>query len=140
MLPSPAARAQTAPQDRTIDAQLFQPAIGSRNFLTIEGAEVPDHKRLSLGFAFNYQRRPYIVYTQGSAPASANVVDSQLTGELTLAMGLFDRFQFGVGVPFTPYLTGDETDTMGVPTGGRLTESGIGDVRIEGKATLVTLG
>jgi hypothetical protein len=63
-----------------------------------------------------------------------------MTGELDLAMGLFDRFQVGVGLPFTPYLTGDGTDPMGVPTGARLTESGIGDLRVEGKATLATLG
>jgi len=136
-----AARAQTAaPQDHTIDAQLFQPAIGHGNFLTIEGADVPEHKRLSFGLAFNYQRRPYIVSTQGTSAASASVVDTQLTTELDAAIGLFDRVQIGVGIPFTPYLAGDQTDPMGAPTGARVTESGIGDVRVEGKALLATLG
>src|SRR5215831_2196252 len=93
------ARAQQAPRDTTIDAQLFQPAIGSHNFLTVESAEVPEHKRLSFGLTYNYQRRPYIVYTQGTMPVTANVIDSQLTGELDLAMGLFEKFQVGVGIP-----------------------------------------
>jgi outer membrane protein OmpA-like peptidoglycan-associated protein len=131
---------QAAPQDHTIDAQLFQPAIGRRNFLTVESAEVPEHKQLSFGFGFNYQRRPYIVYTQGTSPATSSVVDSQLSGELDASIGLFGRAQVGFGIPFTPYLSGDETDPMGAPTGARLTESGLGDIRVEGKATLLTLG
>jgi OmpA-OmpF porin, OOP family len=138
--PARASAQAQAPQDSTIDSQLFQPAIGPHNFLTVESAEVPEHKQLSFGLALNYQRHPYIVFTQGSTPGSANVVDSQLTAELDAAIGLFDRLQLGIGVPFTPYLTGDETTDMGIPTGGRLKESGIGDVRLEAKATLATLG
>jgi hypothetical protein len=65
-------RAQQAPRDTTIDAQLFQPAIGPHNFLTVESPEVPDHKQLSFGLTYNYQRRPYILYTQGTMPETAN--------------------------------------------------------------------
>ena len=60
--------------------------------------------------------------------------------ELTAAIGLFDRFQVGIALPFTLYLSGDEVDAMGLPTGYRLTESGIGDLRVEGKALIATLG
>jgi hypothetical protein len=62
----PAAHAQLpAPQDTTIDAQLWQPAIGPRNFITVENTAVPEHKMFGLGLSLNYQRRPYILYTQG---------------------------------------------------------------------------
>src|SRR5262245_50919366 len=114
--------AQTAPRDTTVDAQLFQPAIGANNFLTVESAEVPEHKQLSFGLTYNYQRRPYVVFSQGTMPSSSNVIDSQLTGELDIALGLFDRFQVGLGIPFTNYLVGDLTDLMGASTGGRMTE------------------
>jgi hypothetical protein len=134
------AHAADVPFQKSIDAQLFQPAIGSHNFLTVDGADVPDHKRFSFGLTLNYQRRPYTLYSTGTMPGTAYVVDNQLGGELDAAIGLFDRFQLGVGLPYTAWLNGDAADAMGVPTGGRLHENGIGDIRIEGKAQLATLG
>src|SRR5262245_390648 len=101
------ARAQ-APTAKTIDAQLFQPAIGPRNFLTVDGAEVAEHKRLSFGLTLNYQRRPYTTFTQGTTEGSSHVVDNQWTGNLLAAIGLFDKFQVGVDVPYTLYLSGDD--------------------------------
>jgi hypothetical protein len=133
------ARAAVA-NDRTVDAQLFQPAIGPHNFLTVDGADVAEHKRLSFGLTLNYQRHPYTFFSSGTMPGEAHVVDNQLTGELDAAIGLFDRFQLGVGVPYTAWLNGDAVDAMGVPTGGRLHENGIGDIRIEAKANIQTFG
>jgi OOP family OmpA-OmpF porin len=129
-----------APQDTSIDPQLFQPAIGPQNFLTVDGAAVADHKRLSFGLMLSYQQRPYSVFTQGSSPGTTNLIDNQLTAELDAAIGLFGRYQLGIGLPFTPYLDGDEADAMGAPAGLHLRESGIGDLRLEGKAHLATLG
>jgi hypothetical protein len=129
-----------APSATTIDAQLFQTAIGPRNFLTVEGAEVPEHKRLSFGLTLNYQRHPYSTFTTGTTEGTSYPIEHQTTGELLAAIGLFERFQLGVGVPYTFYLSGDIVDRMGVPTTQRLTENGIGDTRIEAKAQLATLG
>src|SRR5262249_186261 len=81
------ARAQ-APTAKWIDAQLFQPAIGPRNFLTVDGAEVAEHKLLSFGLWLNYQSNPYTTFTQGSTQGSAHVVDNQWTGNLVAAIGL----------------------------------------------------
>ncbi|HVZ75581.1 MAG TPA: hypothetical protein VHJ20_24580 [Polyangia bacterium] len=133
------ARAQIR-MDHSIDANLFQPAIGPGNFLTIEGADVPDHKRLSFGLALNYQLRPFTSFTTGSTMATSHIVDHQFASELDAAIGLFDRFQVGIGVPYTLYLDGDVVDDKGVPTTQRLTENGIGDARLEVKAQLATLG
>jgi hypothetical protein len=126
--------------DRTIDAQLFQTAIGPRNFLTVDGAEVPEHKRLSFGLTLNYQRRPYQTFTTGTTEGTSNLINHQATGELTAAIGLFDRFQVGVAVPYTLYLSGDIVNDKGVATGERLRENGIGDTRIEAKGQLATFG
>jgi hypothetical protein len=139
LLVSGRAHAQV-PFAKTIDTNLFQPAIGPHNFITIDGADVPEHKRLSFGLTLNYQRRPYTLYTTGTQTGTAHLVDNQFVGEIDAAIGLFDRFQFGIGVPYTLLLNGDAADAMGVATGGRLHENGIGDLRIEGKAQLATLG
>jgi hypothetical protein len=136
----PAGAQNKPPQDTSIDPQLFQPAIGPQNFLTIEGAEVPDHKRLSFGLTLNYQQRPYTIFSEGNSPSATNVIDNQLTGELDGAIGLFGKFQLGIGLPFTPYLDGDVESATGAPANLHLIESGIGDLRLEGKAHLATLG
>jgi OmpA-OmpF porin, OOP family len=141
LAPARQAAAQNRPsQDTSLDAQLFQPAIGPQNFLTVEGAQVPEHKRLSFGLMLNYQQRPYTAYVQGSTPGTVNIIDNQLTAELDAAIGLFGRYQLGIGLPFTPYLDGDEINAMGLPANLHLRESGIGDVRLEGKAHLTTRG
>jgi hypothetical protein len=88
----PAQAQNIPPLERTIDTQLWQPAIGPRNFLTVENTSIPEHKMLGFGLSLNYQRHPYIIYTAGSTPASANVVDSQWSSELQASMGLFGRY------------------------------------------------
>ena len=138
---APAQAQLIPPLESTIDTQLWQPAIGPRNFLTVENTSIPEHKLLGFGLALTYQRHPYIIYTQGgSAPGQSNVVDSQWWTELQASMGLFGRYQAGIAVPFTLYLAGDEINQMGMPINYRLTESGIGDVRVEGKALIATMG
>src|SRR5450631_2226741 len=143
LAPARTARAQTsvAPQDNSIDAQLFQPAIGPQNFLTVEGADVPEHKRLSFGLTLNYQQRPYTIFTQTpNGSGETHVIANQLTSELDAAIGLFGRYQVGIGIPFTLYLDGDEVNAMGMPANLHLVETGIGDIRLQGKAHLATLG
>jgi OOP family OmpA-OmpF porin len=143
LVPAQIVRAQTsvAPQDNSIDPQLFQPAIGPQNFLTVEGAEVPEHKRLSFGLTLNYQQRPYTIFTQTSnGSGETHIVANQFVSELDAAIGLFGRYQVGIGVPFTFYLDGDEVNAMGMPANLHLVETGIGDVRLQGKAHLATLG
>jgi OOP family OmpA-OmpF porin len=136
------ARAQlVAPHDTTIETNIWQPSIGPRNFLTVDSTSVPEHKLLFVGLSLNYQRHPYIITaSDGSMNYATNIVDSQWTSELTAAMGLFGRYQAGLALPFTLYLAGDDVDAMGLPNGGRLTESGIGNLRLEGKALIATLG
>jgi OmpA-OmpF porin, OOP family len=144
LAPARTAHAQmsVAQQDTSIDPQLFQPAIGPQNFLTVEGADVPEHKRLSFGLTLNYQQRPYTVFTQVSngTPGSTHVIDNQFSSELDAAVGLFGRYQVGIGIPFTLYLDGDEVNAMGMPANLHLVETGIGDMRLQAKAHLATLG
>ena len=92
--------------------------------MTVESPSVPDHKRLGFNFTANYQRRPYTVFTEGATPSESHLVDDQLTTEIDAAMGLFGRYQIGLGIPFTAYLSGDEIDAMGLPTGYRLKKAG----------------
>ena len=46
------ARAQLIPpRDGTIETQIWQPAIGPRNFLTVDNTSIPEHKLFGFGLA-----------------------------------------------------------------------------------------
>jgi hypothetical protein len=134
-----------ATPDRRFEADLFQPAIGPRNFLTLDAPEAPANKRFTFGLIFDYQANAYQVRTMngnsGAPLQTANLVESQYRTDLQVALGLLDRFQVGVSLPVTWLLTGDVVDSsMGLATGERLSETGLGDLRIEGKGQLGTFG
>lgn len=144
--PSPAHGQTTVTvPDRTFEGDLFQPAIGPRNFLTIDAPEVPAHKQLSLGLHFVYQRNAYEVFSQEGMPPNllqtVHLIGTQYRSELHAAIGLLDRFQLGVALPFTYSLSGDDVDARtGLATGNRYSVSGLGDLRIEAKGQLKTVG
>jgi outer membrane protein OmpA-like peptidoglycan-associated protein len=137
---APARAQQTAPTDTSIDVQLFQPAIGPRNFLTVDAPDVPSHKQLGFGLMLNYQWRPYVIYTRGSNPQTTYVINEQLGAELSASLGLFERVQLGLALPFTGYVKGEMVDGMGAPTYMKFDTNGIGDLRAEVKANFATLG
>jgi OOP family OmpA-OmpF porin len=132
---------QTAavPNDSSIDAQLFQQAIGPGNFITVDASDIGRHKQLGFGLSLNYQWRPYVIYAQGSDVRSY-VIEHQVTAELWASIALFERLQIGVALPYTPVLQGQLFDTVGAPTGQNEDAHGIGDLRIEAKTELATFG
>lgn len=138
------ARAQTAVAlDKSFEGDLFGPAIGPRNFLTIDAPEVPAHKLLSFGLFFDYQTDPYKVYAMqtGQPRLTTYLISSQFKSELQAAVGILDRFQVGVSLPITLTLSGQQIDpTMGVGNGLTLSTAGLGDLRIEAKGQLMTAG
>ena len=149
MAPATPAAAQTAQAlpNRNFEADLFQPAIGPRNFLTLDAPEVPTHKQLSVGAFYDYQVDPYrISYTTLRANSIADehvshVVANQHKLELQGSIGLLDRFQVGVALPVTLVLNGEEVAAMGNnAAGSRFSATGLGDLRIEAKGVLTTFG
>src|SRR5579872_3523174 len=128
--------ASVVPADKSLDVQLFQPAIGPRNFLTVDAAEVPGSKQVGFGLILNYQDRPYVLTTKRPMPATATLVSSQMTANLSAAVGLYDRLQLGVDLPFTAFIKGDVADQFGVGTGDKLDTYGLGDLRVEAKGLL----
>src|SRR3569623_2047088 len=95
------AAAQTAPA-RSFDGDLFQAAIGPRNFLTLDAPDVLAHKLFSAGLFFDFQRFPYKIDTgrpnAAGTPQTQYPLSTELKSELQLALGLFDRYQVVLGV------------------------------------------
>jgi OmpA-OmpF porin, OOP family len=140
--PAPA-HAQVPETDRSFDVQLWQPALGPRPYFTIDGAKVPAHLELSVQLASSYQRNPFTIGTvQGSTRIESDIeaVRDQFTTELGLAIGLIDKFQLGLSIPFAAYQNGDDFNANGMPTGTELSGASMGDIRIEGKYQAPSFG
>src|SRR3954469_1142582 len=137
------ARAQQVAASRSFDGDLFQPAIGPRNFLTLSSPDVPNHLQFVLGLHFDLQRFPYKIATgrPNETTETKYPISTQLKSELHLAIGLIDRLQIGVAVPVTLAMRGDGIDgASGVTTGSDLSTAGLGDLRIEVKGQILTVG
>ena len=139
-LPSP------PPLNRSFDIQLFHPAVGAHSFITLDSAEVLEHRLWHLGMVANYQRDPLsyslstvdsLGYTQTSTLAPVrNLAMAELVG----AVGLFNRFELGVALPLATSWDGDRNDSYGGLAAGRNTVWAVGDLRVEGKAELLGFG
>jgi OmpA-OmpF porin, OOP family len=137
------ARAQQVAASRSFDGDMFQPAIGPRNFLTLSSPDVPNHLQFALGLHLDFQRFPYKIATgrPGEATETKYPIRTQLKSELHLAIGLIDRLQVGVAVPVTLVMRGDGIDgASGLSTGSDLSTAGLGDLRVEVKGQILTAG
>src|ERR1017187_1312778 len=57
--------------DRSFDVQLFHPAVGAHSFITLDSAEVLEHRLWHFGLVANYQHQPFS-YTLGSSDATVS--------------------------------------------------------------------
>ena len=132
--------------ERSFDLQLFHPAVGAHSFITLDSAEVLEHRLWHFGVVASYQRDP-LSYTLSTVDSDGNSNTSTLApvrnlamAELVAAVGLFNHFEVGAALPFATSWDGDRFDAYGGLAGGRSTVRAIGDLRVEGKAELVGFG
>src|SRR5215470_18297568 len=82
---SAASAQQMPPDDRRIDIQLFEPAIGTNGYLTVEGAEPMAPGLFVLSLGMTYLTKPLSVYTVDQANGNSlsnrsEVVNSMFAG------------------------------------------------------------
>jgi len=132
--------------------QKFSPAIGPRNFVTVEGARTDGKMAFSLGLFGNYGQNPFVVTScvSGSTCQAADVsklhtvtvVETIITGDLLASLTIFPRLQLGVRVPYT-FAKGlgldvDPTSTgFGQGTREGIKGSGFGDPLFEAKVRII---
>ncbi len=96
------ARAQEPPLDRSFDVQLYEPAIGVRQLLTLETARVPAHLGWGVGLHIGYMNSPlsvYVVDSGNNLKERYPIVGNHLTTYLYGFIGFMKRFQLSLGVP-----------------------------------------
>ncbi|MBK8482265.1 MAG: OmpA family protein [Proteobacteria bacterium] len=118
----------------------FEPAVSPLNLFQTEGGQTLPHLGFSAGFYLHYAHRPFELVRKSDDKVLAQLIDYQVNFDLLLAIGLFNRFELGLGLPVT---LDQSSDGLGVlrpsnPSSGLA--AGVGDLRIVPKARILTAG
>ncbi|MET0595083.1 MAG: hypothetical protein ABW133_20455, partial [Polyangiaceae bacterium] len=106
------ASAQQQPlREGEFSVQRFAPAVGPRNFITVQGARTDGKMAFSLGVFGNYASNPFVLTTCVSATDCAandaarlrqvKVVETLVTGELMASFTVVPQVQLGLRLPYT---------------------------------------
>ncbi|XYH93487.1 OmpA family protein [Sorangium sp. So ce1128] len=142
-LVSNVARAQEAVLEGEFSAQRFEPAPGSRNYLSVEGARMEASLGVTAGLLFDYAREPFVVdrcvsATDCSAPGATGkqevpVISDMLTWNLLASLTPTPWLQAGLRFPVA-YVSGQGIDAAtGAPAAEGLKAFGAGDPTLEAK-------
>ncbi|MBA3396598.1 MAG: thrombospondin type 3 repeat-containing protein [Deltaproteobacteria bacterium] len=134
-----AALAQSPPNDRAIDVQTFEYAIGPKALFTVSDAEVAAKRQLAVDALITFMTAPFKIYnvdpeTNEVGEERTTVVESITSAQLTVAYGIDDRIQVGANLPIIFALTGEGLmASTGMPDPNGLSVTGLGDLVLEGK-------
>ncbi len=110
--------------DRSFNPQLFHPAPGPDEFVTVEPAAPLAHLQYQVGLYLNYARNEFTIYgyndsSSSTGAARANIIANALGADLWAAVGLFNRLQIAIALPMTLYQNGQNFDDANpVSSGG----------------------
>jgi outer membrane protein OmpA-like peptidoglycan-associated protein len=133
--------AQSSASSGEFSVQRFEPAPGSKNYLSVEGVRMDGNWGWTAGLMFNYARNPFVVVscksqTDCSAPNAVQqndtaVVRDLMFWDLMASVSPISRLQVGLRVPLA-YANGDGTPN---PDGAQepIKKFGVGDPMIEAK-------
>ncbi len=131
----PAARAADG-EGLSIDT--FHPSTSAASFFDLI-LPAPKHELewtfgVVLHYAHNPVTRQLVRQSDGAVLGEASPVKLRLTAEIMAAVGLFGFMEIGLAVPVVAYQNGEGADP-----GGHLQTAGIGDPRLEAKASFLRL-
>ena len=130
------------PDDRAIDVQTFEYAIGPKSFLSVADADVAAQRQLAVDALISVMTEPFKIYdvdnqTGDITGTRATVVESMVTMQLTGAYGIDESTQVGASLPIVFALQGDGfMAASGMGAQNDLSVTGIGDLVLEGKKRL----
>jgi outer membrane protein OmpA-like peptidoglycan-associated protein len=111
-----------------IDTQNFEPALGPHAIFTVDRAGTLGHLEPAAQVYFDYLSEPVV---RGSGDDRTAVVDQQLAADVSAGIGLTERGQVGLHMPF--YLVND-----GQFAGESFSGATVGDLSVQPKYQLVT--
>jgi len=132
-LPSLAA-AQTEP---SVDARTWRPSMAPEAGLVLEPTQSPGPWQWNAGAWVSYSHMPVVLRNAQTNAVASDPLAHVLGADLVAGVGLGDRAAIGVDVPVYLFQDGTSGLAPSVVSGGKVPASGIGDVSILGKGTLL---
>ncbi|MCC6556468.1 MAG: hypothetical protein IT372_26205, partial [Polyangiaceae bacterium] len=143
LVPDIASAQENEAKQGEFSVQRFEPAPGSRNYLSVEGARMEAAVGWSAGVMFDYANKPFVVRScvsvddcsqpNGPVPQDVAVISDMFTWNLLASVTPLKFLQIGLRFPLA-YVSGAgiNTETGGPATDG-LKKFGVGDPTLEGK-------
>ncbi len=134
--------AQAQGVSQNISAERLRPAIDENGIIDVEWASVPDHLAFNLGAWAWYAHNPMVLHVvdrDGTATRVQTLVENRLGGSLIASLGLFQRVQLGVELPYVLFQARPDADTSkpgAALVGDQLQAAGFGDLRLSPKIAL----
>ena len=145
LVPGVANAQESDPQEGEFSVQRFEPAPGSKNYLSVEGARMEAAIGWSVGVMFDYAREPLVVQSciaeedcsePNAATQDVAVISDMFTWNLLASVTPLSFLQLGLRFPVA-YVSGDGIDTTtGSSAADGLKSFGVGDPTVEGKVRL----
>jgi len=127
-----AARAQ-APTDQ-FGIERFHLPTNNQSLLDVDWADVPGHTTWGVGMYVGFAHDPLVLYDANMGQIES-LVGSRVTTGLVGSVGLFDRFELGLGLDVVGYQSGASGSDS--PVMADLPAGGLGDLRIAPKALVL---
>src|SRR6516162_1790924 len=89
--------------DRSFNPQLFHPAPGPDEFVSVEPAAPLAHLQYQVGLFFNYARNEFSIYAydnlnKQTGAIRANIIANALAADLYAGLGLWNRLQIALQI------------------------------------------
>ncbi len=111
--------------------QRFAPAPGAHDYLGLHGADPGEAGRLTVGLHLNWADDLFVAY-DSDGEVLDRLVDSALTTDVVVSLGLWDSVQLSVAAPYVLHQRSGDLRWILRP-GEELAEAGGGDLRLTGK-------
>ena len=118
----------SAMADEGINLQRLEPATGPAVGVSTESARVFEHLQVGGALTFDYADLPLRSVWEGGGER-AQVVEKQIVMHGTVAFGLFDQAELGLGLPMVIHQTSGDMAIIG-RRGESISPTGTGNVRV----------
>lgn len=136
------ASAQAEDDQGEFSVQRFEPAMGPRNYLSVEGGRTDGDLAWSMGFMFDYQNSPFKLRScvdqencddpNAIAAYDLDVIEHMFTWTFMGTFTPIPNIQIGLRLPVA-YALGDGWDPSGSLPNEGISAFGLGDPTLEGK-------
>ena len=132
---APSASGQTVP---SVDLRTWRPSADPETGLVLEPVVTPGPWRWNVDVWGSYAQSPVVLRDATTGAALSRPLEHALGADLVAEIGLGDRVAVGLDLPFFVWQEGTSSLPPSVVTGGSVPATGVGDLALSGKVTLVS--